>query len=622
MVHGVEVAGTVAPGFSPSAIPAAASFRAGWQSLLDSMGARQAESKENVSGLDGYKESGAVADRVMLFVEPVPAEALMNSSERAATLSADKSLRLSQGTEQGSGQSGAGPALSSLTVHEGAQPDAAAESLSGIRWRASSTKTSNKTEEKKPEAAGTKLAGSPRPVLSGNTAHDLAQSEGTPGVTISDAVQTPVPASVVNIPQNASTPVIASPSASSTVEQAQSKPADLPDALPAGPPSGFASSPRASHAMMPDGSSSLRSGDFSEAVNDDANMGTGKAEKDAEQEQTSAVESLRGNSDRTINNSFAPAFKATAPANGPDEALLSTAGATEGAASLEISALGRNQAQTGTLGHDPALPGSQSQPPIQEIASNTGEIPAQSVSRGVAKIPTETARGGKSSGEDKLRSVPTGGSVDLVQQVNRLVDGQPSAATADASGMTRDQAGALPAVSAAEASRVAPAGPDSREVFATLDTEGALGRPTWIQAGAQRAEAGFQDPVLGWVGVRANSGGGGVRAELVAGSADAALALSSHMAGLNVYLAESHTTVESLTLAALTGGSSGGGGDRSSGEGMQQGTEQQTGQGADTGSFSSPPTERDAPMEASPTAWREGGVQTATQGGGHISVMA
>jgi hypothetical protein len=178
----------------------------------------------------------------------------------------------------------------------------------------------------------------------------------------------------------------------------------------------------------------------------------------------------------------------------------------------------------------------------------------------------------------------------------------------------------------------APTGPDTRETFATLDAGEATGKPTWIHAGAHQAEAGYQDPTLGWVSVRADSSGGGVHAELVPGSADAAQALGGHMAGLSAYLAEHHTPVETLTLSSPQGGwTTGAGSGQGAGQGMQQGAGQQAGQqtaqGADTGSsFSSSPnpTILSTAVPALP-AWAAGlerSAQGASAGGSHISVMA
>jgi len=87
------------------------------------------------------------------------------------------------------------------------------------------------------------------------------------------------------------------------------------------------------------------------------------------------------------------------------------------------------------------------------------------------------------------------------------------------------------------------------ETFAALDGGAPAGSISWTHAGANRAEAGFEDPALGWVGVRADLGGGSVHASLVPGSAEAAQMLGSHLAGLNEYLAERHPTVVPVTVA-------------------------------------------------------------------------
>ena len=96
-------------------------------------------------------------------------------------------------------------------------------------------------------------------------------------------------------------------------------------------------------------------------------------------------------------------------------------------------------------------------------------------------------------------------------------------------------------------------GPFTRETFALLDGDAASGAANlanWTRTGAHSVEAGFEDPSLGWVGVRADLGAGGVHAALVPGSAEAAQALGSQMAGLHMYLNEQRTPVGSLTLAA------------------------------------------------------------------------
>jgi hypothetical protein len=186
--------------------------------------------------------------------------------------------------------------------------------------------------------------------------------------------------------------------------------------------------------------------------------------------------------------------------------------------------------------------------------------------------------------------------------------------------MMRELSGSRGAVTPANgssgASTQSSAGPTPGESFAALDAGGASGRPTWVHAGARQAEAGFRDPSLGWVSVKADMGGGGIHAQIVPGSADAAEALGSQMAGLHTYLAEHHSAVETLTLSSADGGRAG---DQGAGEAMQQGAGQQSGQemaqGAGAVTAPGQATER-----ATPAA--EVLESPALPGGVHISVMA
>ena len=122
----------------------------------------------------------------------------------------------------------------------------------------------------------------------------------------------------------------------------------------------------------------------------------------------------------------------------------------------------------------------------------------------------------------------------------------------DAAGVVRSpaesQAANLPATA-----RAGPAAEAPRETFAALDAGPAPGAPTWTHAGPRQAEAGFQDPALGWVGVRAEMSGGAVHAAVVPGSAEASEVLGRHMEALHTYLSEQHTPVGSLGLAAPGG---------------------------------------------------------------------
>jgi hypothetical protein len=173
--------------------------------------------------------------------------------------------------------------------------------------------------------------------------------------------------------------------------------------------------------------------------------------------------------------------------------------------------------------------------------------------------------------------------------------------------------------------------------FSALDMDAAPGAPTWIHAGGQRAEAGFQDPTLGWVSVRAEMSGGGIHAALVPGTSEAAETLGGHIPGLNDYLAEHHTPVESLTLAAPGNRSGDAGMDGSGNQSMQQGTGYGAGQGAgqdagpDSGQGSPQVREISAGSAASGIAAGSSSAQTGFAGtvaahsatsGFHISVMA
>jgi hypothetical protein len=241
-----------------------------------------------------------------------------------------------------------------------------------------------------------------------------------------------------------------------------------------------------------------------------------------------------------------------------------------------------------------------------------------------------TSVGAKSSVVGGSRSSREAGKSDSELKIRRLVDGQASNSTSETLEMAREAAGAhgsvRPAGELAQTSTTRAAGADSREAFAELDAQDMTGKPTWIHAGTQRAEAGFQDPALGWVSVRADASGGGVHAQLVPGSADAAQTLGGHLAGLNAYLTEHHAPVETLTVSAPDGGWTGTGNEQSQGQNMQQGAGQQTRQDADSGSQSNPSGNPMTPQTASEAVvfqrGLDGGAEAAGAGGVHISVMA
>jgi len=201
--------------------------------------------------------------------------------------------------------------------------------------------------------------------------------------------------------------------------------------------------------------------------------------------------------------------------------------------------------------------------------------------------------------------------------------GQPSDSLLDASPLGRDAMSPKSGTAPGSIITVGPAsGVSAHETFATIDQNAGIGRPSWVHAGSQHAEAGFEDPDLGWIGVRADMTASGVHAALVPASGEAARVLGGHLTGLNVYLAEQRTRVETLTLSAPEGR------DQTTGQGMQQGAgqnpdhgshaEQQSGvQAGSTAISSTRITGAALPIESAiPLAWAGGSE------GGHISVMA
>jgi hypothetical protein len=161
------------------------------------------------------------------------------------------------------------------------------------------------------------------------------------------------------------------------------------------------------------------------------------------------------------------------------------------------------------------------------------------------------------------------------------------------------------------------------ETFARLDAESASQSIHWVQAGAHRAEAGYLDPNLGWVGVRAETIGGGVHAALLPGSPEAAQVLGTHLSGLNAFLSEQHGPHATATMAAPEdwrygaganqGQSAGGGSGRDDGAGRNMAP---PGRGSD----SSPGSDACAAGAVERNIGSEGSMIRRT--GSYVSVMA
>jgi hypothetical protein len=156
-----------------------------------------------------------------------------------------------------------------------------------------------------------------------------------------------------------------------------------------------------------------------------------------------------------------------------------------------------------------------------------------------------------------------------------------------------------------------------RETFAALDSATSGPDTTWIRAGAHHAEAGYLDPSLGWVSVRADSTASGVHAALVPGSPEAASALGNHLAGLNAFLADHHGQASPVTLASpASAGSHAGNLDNSANDTHRQRQQQESNPSAPS-SPRAPEFSARSPVQQFP------GVIPAPDGSGiHVSVMA
>jgi hypothetical protein len=115
--------------------------------------------------------------------------------------------------------------------------------------------------------------------------------------------------------------------------------------------------------------------------------------------------------------------------------------------------------------------------------------------------------------------------------------------------------------------------------------------------------------------------GGGVHASLLPGSAEAAQTLGGHLAGLNAYLADEHTPVATLTLAAAGGG----GAETGLGQNMQH--------GSDPNAEQSAPAQTQSSAQASTELGAARATETGSSGldapallgemrGRYVSVMA
>jgi hypothetical protein len=106
--------------------------------------------------------------------------------------------------------------------------------------------------------------------------------------------------------------------------------------------------------------------------------------------------------------------------------------------------------------------------------------------------------------------------------------------------------------------------------FAALDSAMPLTGSRWAHPGAHHAEAGYLDPSLGWVGVRAELSGGSLHASIVPGSAQAADVLGAHLPALHAYIAQKHGDSSTVGMTLEERGNAGSGGSQEAPQHDQQ----------------------------------------------------
>lgn len=597
-------AGALGSSLSPSSVPGAQSFRSSWQSLLASLGA----------GLDGLSEEGTETDIKDTVGEAFPAGAAARASGvspmpvgAAAPQRNTAILPLTKLEEQsgGSAVGGTGMTLAGSRAGIDASRDAA-----GVARQAAADPAGKHTENANPAepSTDTRPAGSRK---SAKLQPASAETVVTPASTLAGIVSLVMPASG-----------FAHPPANTAESQKQTSPSNLSTGLP---DSAIRDTLQRSplNAESPGSAAGLTSPAGGHAADQDPAVANASHNAsvtgDSLHRAVSSAPSGGGEVDSVVDESPAPGRTESHAENQPQtislgQNAIQTQYQTQEVKAVEVPASNLAQGPSPTNA-DPGL--SQSSPPMA-MSPMAGK--------------PEVAGSARTTGQTTMRLAHAASPVEAAHQENHLLGGQPGSSALDGSTLSRDPAGVPGAGNTsgnmAGASLGTAAGAGSRETFAALDAGTTTGTPTWIHAGALRAEAGFQDPALGWIGVRADGSGGGIHAALVPGSADAAQALGGHLAGLNAYLAEQHTPVESLTLAAPESRSADAGTDQSASQGMHPGAGQNSGQDGyaepQSNSQASSPvnTVTVLPEISAQASGLDGTGLVARSGGVHISVMA
>lgn len=625
--QGTGQAGSVA---QKSLLPMAAtseSFRSGWQSLLASMGSTE----KNCLGTQD------ATDRRTTSASTEFSEAAVKTSVTVLAQAASASSRMGQGSGKGSAASSVAATFSTIDLPS----EASAVRQSSISAQPATTKAEEKKTATNSKGEPARSAGSTTSASSQNSASIGTQEAITTGA-MPEVVSTAIASAPVAAPQ----PAINRAAAVAANAGEQSAQTELQNGLATG------SSP----AFLGQLPAKLESpGEADETRNAAAPSTAKNFETPVEEEQSLPASGARGLIATTLRETES---SSTSQSTTPSAAISSGSGALPAAPELvqipsqtatlnqgieDAQAAGQSALPTAAWNETPvpALSSShfvpsQSQPQssasgqsmaqgIAASASNGNLISAadtfqiaQPAAAASSANQSDLASAGKASGAARMARVTA--SRDAVQRASRLTEGQTANTAADAPVAMHAVASGTASSSSFRSSGNAEGESVSSQAFAALDAENGAEKPAWVHTGTRSAEAGFQDPELGWVGVRADVSGGGVHAEVVTGSADAAQALGGHLAGLNAYLTENNTPVATLTMsssdsneAAFNSGQSAG---QDSGQGSGQGTAQET----NAGSLNAISQLRQ--QSALSTGWQDENAPAATLGGTYISVMA
>lgn len=191
--------------------------------------------------------------------------------------------------------------------------------------------------------------------------------------------------------------------------------------------------------------------------------------------------------------------------------------------------------------------------PEDPAARTPGAMPQAASGADANYVAAQGASGAAHQESSKISAARTPPQKTAAQHISiPAQDLNPSAAQPASIATVRENAVAAQAapIRSAVSTHGAPGAQPARggDVFAALDGESAPAA-TWIHAGPQRAEAGYLDPSLGWVGVRAEFSANALHANIVPATAEAAQMLNTHLAGLNAYMAD-HPTAAAVSMGA------------------------------------------------------------------------